>query len=224
MTRYFMRDTPLYQMEQLMMTPPHFRPRGHGLYIARPAHRFMDTDCRWCTEFEKRSSCSLAECICLEERIAAGSLALTAFVQECFCPYLSRKLQKRLQVHLAEHRLCFFMRENHRKRWYHWRERYYRMTNRNKAALFLLTAYDDIWSRVIWHFDEYGFDFSSVSLSGIQLELYSVYQAAKGIAVGSRNITIDDLASPELVTDEAFQLIICALLLAKYGDAILNLE
>lgn len=85
-------------------------------------------------------------------------------------------------------------------------------------------AYDDIWSRVIWHFDEYGSDFSSISLSGIQPELYSVYQAAKGIAVGSCNITIDDLASPELVTDEAFQLIICALLLAKYGDAILNLE
>ena len=85
-------------------------------------------------------------------------------------------------------------------------------------------AYDDIWSRVIWQFDEYGFDFSSISLSGIPPELYSVYQAAKGIAVGSRNIIIDDLASPELVTDEAFQLIICALLLAKYGDAILNLE
>lgn len=74
------------------------------------------------------------------------------------------------------------------------------------------------------HLDEYGSDFSSISLSGIQPELYSVYQAAKGIAVGSRNITIDGLASPELVTDEAFQLIICVLLLAKYGDAILNLE
>ena len=44
------------------------------------------------------------------------------------------------------------------------------------------------------------------------------------ISIGSRNITTADLAYPELVTDEAFQLIICALLLAKYGDAILNLE
>lgn len=90
MTRYFMQDTPLYQMEQLMMTPPHFRPRGHGLYISRPTRRFMDTDCRWCTEFERKSPCSLAQCICLEERIAAGSLDLTAFVQDCFCPYLSK--------------------------------------------------------------------------------------------------------------------------------------
>ena len=43
-------------------------------------------------------------------------------------------------------------------------------------------------------------------------------------STGSRNITLADLASPELVTDEAFHLIICALLLAKYGDAILNFE
>ena len=31
-------------------------------------------------------------------------------------------------------------------------------------------------------------------------------------------------ASPELVTDEAFHLITGALLMAKYGDAVLNLE
>ena len=46
----------------------------------------------------------------------------------------------------------------------------------------------------------------------------------KAIAVGSSNITLADLASPELVTDEAFQLIINALLMAKYGDVVLNLE
>ena len=34
MTRYFMRDTPLYQMEQMMMTPPHFKPRGCLLYTS----------------------------------------------------------------------------------------------------------------------------------------------------------------------------------------------
>ena len=32
MTRYFMRDTPLCQIEQQMMTPPYFKPRGHGRY------------------------------------------------------------------------------------------------------------------------------------------------------------------------------------------------
>ena len=32
MTRYFMRDTPLCQLERQMMTPPNFKPRGHGRY------------------------------------------------------------------------------------------------------------------------------------------------------------------------------------------------
>ena len=77
---------------------------------------------------------------------------------------------------------------------------------------------------MIWKFDACGFDFQSVQLSGIQPELYSVYQAAKAISTGSPNITLADLASPELVTDEAFHLITGALLMAKYGDVVLNLE
>ena len=99
-----------------------------------------------------------------------------------------------------------------------------RSSDGNLAALFLLTAYEDIWRRMIWKFDARGFDFQSVQLSGIQPELYSVYQAVKAISTGNRNIILADLASPELVTDEAFHLIVCALLLAKYGDAILNFE
>ena len=67
-------------------------------------------------------------------------------------------------------------------------------------------------------------DFQSVRLGGIEPELYSVYQAAKAIAVGCCNITLADLASPELVTDETFHLITGALLMAKYGDVVLNLE
>ena len=77
---------------------------------------------------------------------------------------------------------------------------------------------------MIWKCGNDGFDFQAVHLRGIRPELYSVYQAAKAIAVGSSNITLADLASPELVTDEAFQLIICALLMSKYGDVVLNLE
>ena len=33
------------------------------------------------------------------------------------------------------------------------------MSDRNLAAPFLLTAYEDIWRRMIWKFDARGFDF-----------------------------------------------------------------
>ena len=77
---------------------------------------------------------------------------------------------------------------------------------------------------MIWKFDARGFDFQSVQLSGIQPELYSVYQAAKAISTGSHNITLADLASPNWSQMGRSTLIVCALLLAKYGDAILNFE
>ena len=224
MTRYFMRDTPLRQMEQQMMTPPHFRPRGHGLYHPGFRYKPKDVECPYCTEYDRKHPCPLKQCICLEERIEAGALDLTEFVRDCFCSEMGRQLQRRLQEHFSQHSVSLFLGDTHWKRWKHWRDRYYRMSDRNKAALFLRTAYEDIWRRVIWKFDSSGFDFQSVRLSGIQPELYSVYQAAKAISIGSRNITTADLASPELVTDEAFQLIICALLLARYGDAILSFE
>ncbi len=75
---------------------------------------------------------------------------------------------------------------------------------------------------MVWKCGNDGFDFS-VRLGGMEPELYSVYQAAKAIAVSCCNIILRT-ASPELVTDEAFHLITGALLMAKYGDAVLNLE
>ena len=90
--------------------------------------------------------------------------------------------------------------------------------NAKTALLPCFTAYESLWRRMVWKCGNDGFDFQSVRLGGIEPELYSVYQAAKAIAVGCCNITLADLASPELVTDEAFHLITGALLMAKYGD------
>ena len=224
MTRYFMRDTPLFHLEQQMMTPPNFKPRGHGL--RRPAFRYQakDVDCQYCTNYSQENLCPLCECICLGERIEAGTLSLEKVIQDCLRGKLRMRLWKRLAQEIYPYPLRSFRSDEHRNRWMHWRTRYRRLSQRNQAALFLLTAYDDIWRRVIWKVEDDGFDFDFVQLAGIVPELYSVYQAAKSISTGSQNITIADLASRELVTDEAFQLIICALLLAKYGDVILNFD
>lgn len=224
MTRHFMRDTPLYQMEQMMMTPPHFKPRGHGQRCSGFQYQAKDVKCEYCMNYSRRNPCSLDQCVCLKERIEAGALSLEELLRDCLRGKLKMRLWRRLAQEIYSYPLQLFRTDEHRRRWMHWRTRYRRLSQRNQAALFLLTAYDDIWRRVIWKVEDNGFDFDSVRLAGIQPELYSVYQAAKAISIGSQNITIADLASRELVTDEAFQLIICALLLAKYGDAISNLE
>ena len=125
MPRYFMRDTPLQALEQLMMSQPGQKPRGGGIYRSPFRYTPEDVACEYCQNYVRKHPCRLCECTCLEERIEAGVLELNAFMRDCFTP---------------------------------------------------------------------------------------------------SNITLADLASPELVTDEAFHLITGALLMAKYGDAVLNLE
>ena len=155
-----------------------------------------------------------------------GNLSMAQTYYTAAKPYLALEHAEVIKKYqqFRERKPQFFLSDAHRRRWTHWRERCWRLSDRNKAALFLLTAYESLWRRMVWKCGNDGFDFQSVRLGGIEPELYSVYQAAKAIAVGCCNITLADLASPELVTDEAFHLITGALLMAKYGDAVLNLE
>ena len=149
---------------------------------------------------------------------------LNALARECFGGRLFRPLQRRLRDELNRQPFRFFLSDAHRERWTHWKNRCYGMSGRNAAALFLLTADEELWQRVLWHFDSSGFDFRAIRLSGIHPELYSIYQAAKTISVGGDNIVIEDLAFSELVSDRAFRLILGALLLCRYGEVVLNLE
>lgn len=143
MTRYFMRDTPLCQMEQQMMTPPYFKPRGHGRYYPGFQYSRDDMECPYCMNFRRNHPCPLEQCVCLDERIVAGAIDLNEFVRDCFFPEAGAQLQARLERSFNGCSIEFFLSDSHRERWQHWRERCFRMPNRNLAALFLLTAYED---------------------------------------------------------------------------------
>ena len=212
------------QFRKRMMSQPGQKPRGGGIYRSPFHYTPKDVACEYCQNYDRKHPCRLCECTCLEERIEAGVLEMNEFVRDCFAPSMGPQFRKRMHQQLRERNPQFFLSNAHRRRWTYWRERCWRLSDRNKAALFLLTAYESLWRRMVWKCGNDGFDFQSVRLGGIEPELYSVYQAAKAIAVGCCNITLADLASPELVTDEAFHLITGALLMAKYGDAVLNLE
>lgn len=149
MTRYFMRDTPLCQMEQQMMTPPYFKPRGHGRYYPGFQYSRDDMECPYCMNFRRNHPCPLEQCVCLDERIVAGAIDLNEFVRDCFFPEAGVQLQARLERSFNGCSIGFFLSDSHRERWQHWRARCYRMSDRDLAALFLLTAYEDIANDIL---------------------------------------------------------------------------
>ena len=188
MTRYFMKFTPLFAAEVQMMTPPRHQPRRSGRIRSSFRYSADDVRCKDCTRYDSGRTCHLNECVCLEERIEAGVVELNTLARECFGGRMFRPLQRRLRDELNRQSFHFFLSDAHRERWTHWKNRCYGMSERNAAALFLFTADEGLWQRVLWHFDSSGFDFPAIRLSGIHPELYSIYQAAKTISVGGDNI------------------------------------
>lgn len=58
------------------------------------------------------------------------------------------------------------------------------MSDRNLAAPFLLTAYEDIWRRMIWKFDARGFDFQCDNIHelnelALAVEKFSIHDRKK---------------------------------------------
>ena len=141
MPRYFMRDTPLQAMEQLMMSQPGQKPRGGGIYRSPFHYTPKDVACKYCQNYDRKHSCRLYECTCLEERIEAGVLELNEFLRDCFALSMGPQLRKRMHQQFRERKPQFFLSDAHRRRWTHWRERCWRLSDRNKAVLLLLTAY-----------------------------------------------------------------------------------
>ena len=84
MPYYFMRDTPLQALEQLMMSQPGQKPRGGGIYRSPFRYTPKDVACEYCQNYVRKHPCRLCECTCLEERIEAGVLELNAFMRDCF--------------------------------------------------------------------------------------------------------------------------------------------
>lgn len=147
MSQCFFRGTPLWELEREMMLVPGFDHRKENTV----------TDCRLCNKRNRKQPCRLTQCTYLNDRITSGKLSLDDLAWTMYRRYPS--LLKRLDVFLLDHELCFFRNEPHRQRWQRWHDRFYRMSKENKAALYLLTAYDAVWEKVIWHMDGKGFDF-----------------------------------------------------------------
>ena len=119
MPYYFMRDTPLQALEQLMMSQPGQKPRGGGIYRSPFHYTPKDVACEYCQNYDRKHPCRLCECTCLEERIEAGVLEMNEFVRDCFEPSMGAQLRKRMHQQFREGKPQFFLSDAHRRRWTH---------------------------------------------------------------------------------------------------------
>ena len=58
----------------------------------------------------------------------------------------------------------------------------------------------------------------------MDLDGYVLFHTAKDLYKGTKHISLSELTDPELVSDEAFWLIITAFLIRRYGPAVILKE
>ena len=94
--------------------------------------------------------------------------------------------------------------------------------NRYLAAVFLLSSDRKLWKRVKHEVTDQGILFESIFIKGFTEDQYTLFFMAKDIYTGERFVQDEELADPEIVSDELYSLIVNAFLLAAGGIELLN--
>lgn len=89
------------------------------------------------------------------------------------------------------------------------------------SALYLLTADHRLWKVMKHHTQKNKVDFAGVSLKGIHENGYTLYCVAKDLYLGTKHLTVSDLADTELIRPQMFMLVCNAMAIRRFGlDAI----
>ena len=190
-------------------------------YHYKPA----DVACEYCVN-SRRRKCRIMGCPWLAERIEAGVVSYASAVRELFGGVADEAFIKRLGSLVLHFRGSFWLDREHefntrlllRSVGYEaWRN------PRFFAVLYLFGSNRALLKRVWNACLPGGFEPGFLIMRGVSAHDYTLIQAAKTLSGCGSGLELEDLADAEVVDDEAFRLIVNAMLIANYGPDVLKL-
>ena len=191
------------------------------MYHYKPA----DVACEYCVN-SRRRRCRESGCPWLAERIEAGVVSYASAVRGLFGGVENEALIQRLGQLVLHFRGSFWLSAEHefntrlllRSVGYQaWRN------PRFFASLYLFGSNRGLLKRAWNACMPGGFEPVFIVMRGVSEHDYTLTQAAKALMCGGLGLTLYDLSDDEIVDDEAFALIVNALLIANYGSDVLKL-
>ena len=185
----------------------------------------VDVACEYCVN-SRRRKCHIMGCPWLAERIEAGVVSYASAVRELFGGVADEAFIKRLGSLVLHFRGSFWLDREHefntrlllRSVGYEaWRN------PRFFAVLYLFGSNRALLKRVWNACLPGGFEPGFLIMRGVSAHDYTLIQAAKAISGCGSGLELEDLADAEVVDDEAFRLIVNAMLIANYGPDVLKL-
>ncbi len=221
---YFTIRTSLYPYEVMMQGIPNFLPRGHGTYIYRretvPASQ---TDCQYCLYYHS-GKCSLEECQFLECKIANGTATVRQIMAAVFSAVTYPPFIWRLNRYIkeSESKNMNYYSKKHESDFKQALERINPDNLRVLSAVYLLTADTQLWRRVQNQVEKNGIRFDRMNLGSVDEKAYTLFCCAKDLYLGTKHITIADLADEQLISPKMFGIICNALAIRRFGIGVLN--
>lgn len=224
MSRFFDRCSPMAEIERQMTMIPNFAPRGYGSAVLCHYHpNAADVDCRNCLQHRRRGCRSLT-CLYLSERLEAGAVTMEGLTAETVRSWKHLPLKQRAMSVACRNAGFHFEGQLHVMRMTEMMKGEDEAVNsRWLAAVYLLSAHASLWQKTIAAVRPDRIDFSSVRLGDCMIQDYVLYRAAKGIFSGTLGATSDELADPELVSDDTLLLVVSAAVIARYGPKVMRI-
>ena len=197
MSGFFCNSPRLQLLERQMRQPPGYRPRGHG----------------WMFDMEEwKSRGNYSEIVdCVISRMQLEHLKKR--VEEIY-----GEADKEIIFHNMKHRNDFYSLLMGK------RAKILKHTPNYAAAVFLLSADEELWEKVCKNILDTGIYFDRVRLGGVTLEQYILFHAAKDVYNGTKHIRLSELTDRDLIPDEILRLIVNAFVIEKCGVEIVKQE
>lgn len=224
MITQFMRNTKYANTEFEMQLIPGFTPRRSGMSVSRFEYSARDCECSACAyQGRKKKYASPDRCICLRERLVAGCVPLNELLGVLTKEVPERPFVARVS-RLSRQPLPIFESSTHQTRFEAAHKENLTGSAGQTAAVFLLTANPFLWSKSRLAVTPEKIDFPAIHIHGVDLDGYVLFHTAKDLYAGTKHISLSELTDPELVSDEAFRLIVTAFLIRRYGAEVLFAE
>lgn len=183
-------------------------------------------DCKLCTEYKKGCTAQ-GSCPWLAERIEAGVVGYGEAVMGSF-PHRPR-LQARFTMAEQLFNGSLWADEQHQQRWYNLMSRFRYSKKRRDlgkyyAVIFLFAATIELNRRTINCVERQSIEFGWADTSAIPDEDYTLFTAARSIAVGNTQWLFKKLEDISAVGLREFCVIINALLIEGYGLNAFNIK
>lgn len=207
-------------LERMMTQVKSFPPRGSGVKVLRHFEYTAEMcDCRLCLYYDRKRKCTVSHCPCIEERISAGAANRAEVMAETMKDIHNAAFRRRLNQFIRESEELHmnFRNEKHRPTFV---DAIRKLDKKNFAlmsAVYLLTAEHKLWMQVRNFVERNEIKFDRFKPKDSTENGYTLLCCAKDLYLGTKHITISDLADTELVAPKMFALICNAMAIRRFG-------